>query len=139
MEIQIERLDNAFHLRATNESGNTVETDGSPTIGGSNKGMRPMEMLLSSLGACSSIDVINILNKMHQPLQDIKITLQGEREKDAIPSLFTDIHVKFDLYGDLDVDKAKRAVDMSMEKYCSVTKILEKTAKVTWEANVIAG
>jgi putative redox protein len=139
MEIQIERLDNAFHLRATNESGNTVETDGSPAIGGSNKGMRPMEMLLSSLGACSSIDVINILNKMHQPLQDIKITLQGEREKDAIPSLFTDIHVKFDLYGDLDVDKAKRAVDMSMEKYCSVTKILEKTAKVTWEANVIAG
>jgi putative redox protein len=139
MEIQIERLDNAFHLRATNESGNTVETDGSPDIGGSNKGMRPMEMLLSSLGACSSIDVINILNKMHQPLQDIKITLQGEREKDAIPSLFTDIHVKFDLYGDLDVDKAKRAVDMSMEKYCSVTKILEKTAKVTWEANVIAG
>jgi putative redox protein len=139
MEIHIERLDNAFHLRATNESGNTVETDGSPAIGGSNKGMRPMEMLLSSLGACSSIDVINILNKMHQPLQDIKITLQGEREKDAIPSLFTDIHVKFDLYGDLDVDKAKRAVDMSMEKYCSVTKILEKTAKVTWEANVIAG
>jgi putative redox protein len=139
MEIKIERLDNAFHLRATNESGNTVETDGSPAIGGSNKGMRPMEMLLSSLGACSSIDVINILNKMHQPLQDIKITLQGEREKDAIPSLFTDIHVKFDLYGDLDVDKAKRAVDMSMEKYCSVTKILEKTAKVTWEANVIAG
>ena len=139
MEIQIERLDNAFHLRATNESGNTVETDGSPAIGGSNKGMRPMEMLLSSLGACSSIDVINILNKMHQPLQDIKITLQGEREKDAIPSLFTDIHVKFDLYGDLDVDKAKRAVDMSMEKYCSVTKILEKTTKVTWEANVIAG
>jgi putative redox protein len=139
MEINIERLDNAFHLRATNESGNTVETDGSPAIGGSNKGMRPMEMLLSSLGACSSIDVINILNKMHQPLQDIKITLQGEREKDAIPSLFTDIHVKFDLYGDLDVDKAKRAVDMSMEKYCSVTKILEKTAKVTWEANVIAG
>jgi putative redox protein len=138
MEIQIERLDNAFHLRATNESGNTVETDGSPAIGGSNKGMRPMEMLLSSLGACSSIDVINILNKMHQPLQDIKITLLGEREKDAIPSLFTDIHVKFDLYGDLDVDKAKRAVDMSMEKYCSVTKILEKTAKVTWEANVIA-
>ena len=139
MEIHIERLDNAFHLRATNESGNTVETDGSPAIGGSNKGMRPMEMLLSSLGACSSIDVINILNKMHQSLQDIKITLQGEREKDAIPSLFTDIHVKFDLYGDLDVDKAKRAVDMSMEKYCSVTKILEKTAKVTWEANVIAG
>ena len=76
---------------------------------------------------------------MRQPLQDIKVTLNGEREKDKTPSLFTDIHIVFDLYGDLDVDKAKRAVDMSMEKYCSVAKIVEKTAKITWEANVVAG
>ena len=139
MVIKLERLDDAFHLRATNEQGNSVETDASPAIGGGGHGMRPMEMLLSSLGACSSIDVIDILRKMRQPLQDIKVTLNGEREKDKTPSLFTDIHIVFDLYGDLDVDKAKRAVDMSMEKYCSVAKIVEKTAKITWEANVVAG
>ncbi|AEE53374.1 OsmC family protein [Haliscomenobacter hydrossis] len=139
MTIKLERLDDAFHLRATNEQGNSVETDASPAIGGGGRGMRPMEMLLSSLGACSSIDVIDILRKMRQPLQDIKVTLNGEREKDKTPSLFTDIHIVFDLYGDLDVDKAKRAVDMSMEKYCSVAKIVEKTAKITWEANVVAG
>lgn len=137
MVIKLERLDDAFHLRATNETGNTVETDASPGIGGGGKGMRPMEMLLSSLGACSSIDVIDILNKMRQPLQDISVTLNGEREKDKTPSLFTDIHVVFDLYGDLDPDKAQRAVDMSMEKYCSVAKIVEKTAKITWEVNVV--
>jgi putative redox protein len=137
MVIKLERLDDAFHLRATNETGNTVETDASPAIGGGGKGMRPMEMLLSSLGACSSIDVIDILNKMRQPLQDIKVTLNGEREKDKTPSLFTDIHVVFDLYGDLDRDKAQRAVDMSMEKYCSVAKIVEKTAQITWEVNVV--
>ncbi|MBK9488783.1 MAG: OsmC family protein, partial [Haliscomenobacter sp.] len=137
--IKLERLDDAFHLRATNEQGNSVETDASPAIGGGGRGMRPMEMLLSSLGACSSIDVIDILRKMRQPLQDIKVTLNGEREKDKTPSLFTDIHIVFDLYGDLDVDKAKRAVDMSMEKYCSVAKIVEKTAKITREANVVAG
>lgn len=139
MLIKLERLDDAFHLRAINEQGNSVETDASPAIGGGGHGMRPMEMLLSSLGACSSIDVIDILRKMRQPLQDIKVTLNGEREKDKTPSLFTDIHIVFDLYGDLDVDKAKRAVDMSMEKYCSVAKIVEKTAKITWEANVVAG
>ena len=139
MLIKLERLDDAFHLRATNEQGNSVETDASPAIGGGGRGMRPMEMLLSSLGACSSIDVIDILRKMRQPLQDIKVTLNGEREKDKTPSLFTDIHIVFDLYGDLDVDKAKRAVDMSMEKYCSVAKIVEKTAKITWESNVVAG
>ena len=120
-----------------NEQGNSVETDAAPAIGGGGKGMRPMEMLLSSLGACSSIDVIDILRKMRQPLNDIKVTLNGEREKDKTPSLFTDIHVTFNLYGDLDVDKAKRAVDMSMEKYCSVAKILEKTAKITWETNIL--
>lgn len=137
MLIQLERLDDAFNLKATNEQGNSVETDAAPAIGGGGKGMRPMEMLLSSLGACSSIDVIDILRKMRQPLNDIKVTLNGEREKDKTPSLFTDIHVSFNLYGDLDVDKAKRAVDMSMEKYCSVAKILEKTAKITWETNIL--
>ena len=121
------------------ESGHTVVMDGPPDSGGKNLGVRPMEMLLSSLGACSSIDVIDILRKMRQPLNDIKVTLNGEREKDKTPALFTDIHVTFNLYGDLDVDKAKRAVDMSMEKYCSVAKILEKTAKITWETNVLEG
>ena len=109
MLIQLERLDDAFNLKATNEQGNSVETDASPAIGGGGKGMRPMEMLLSSLGACSSIDVIDILRKMRQPLDDIKVTLNGEREKDKTPSLFTDIHVSFNLYGDLDVDKAKKS------------------------------
>ena len=137
MLIQLERLDDAFNLKATNEQGNSVETDAAPAIGGGGKGMRPMEMLLSSLGACSSIDVIDILRKMRQPLNDIKVTLNGEREKDKTPSLFTDIHISFNLYGDLDLDKAKRAVDMSMEKYCSVAKILEKTAKITWETNIL--
>jgi putative redox protein len=138
MRIQLTRLDDAFHLQASNEQGNTVETDAAPAIGGHGLGMRPMEMLLSSLGACSSIDVIDILRKMRQPLNDIKVILEGEREKDKTPALFTHIHVTFNLYGDLDVDKAQRAVDMSMEKYCSVAKILEKTAKITWETQVVA-
>ena len=64
MLIQLERLDDAFNLKATNEQGNSVETDAASAIGGGGKGMRPMEMLLSSLGACSSIDVIDILRKM---------------------------------------------------------------------------
>jgi putative redox protein len=136
MHIEIKRLDEAFHLQASNEQGNTVQTDASPAIGGQGRGMRPMEMLLSSLGACSSIDVIDILKKMRQPLRDIRILLDAEREKDKTPSLFTDIQVTFILYGDLDPAKAQRAVDMSMEKYCSVTKILEKTANISWKTEI---
>lgn len=133
MLIKLSRLDNAFHLRAENEEGRTVETDASPAIGGGGKAMRPMEMLLTSLGACSTIDVVDILKKMREPLEDIRVELHGEREKDAVPSLFTDIHVVYFLKGQLDPEKARRAVQMSMEKYCSVAKTLEKTAKITWE------
>jgi putative redox protein len=136
MHIELKRLDDAFHLQAMNEQGNTVETDASPAIGGGGKGMRPMEMLLSSLGACSSIDVIDILKKMRQPLTDIQISIDGQREPDVVPSLFTDIEITFKLHGKLDPDKAQRAVAMSMEKYCSVTKILEKTAKITWKVEI---
>jgi putative redox protein len=133
MKIEIKRLDDAYHLRSTNEDGNSVETDGSPTIGGGNKAMRPMQMLLASLGSCSSIDVIHFLKKQRQPLEDIRVTVTGEREPDVAPSLFTEVHVHYDLYGDLDENKVTKAVSLSMEKYCSVTRILEKTAKITWD------
>lgn len=133
MKITIERLDDAFHLRASNTQGNSVETDANPDIGGHGLGMRPMEMLISSLGTCSSIDVIHILRKQRQPLDDIKVEISAEREKDKQPALFSDIHVSFHLYGAVDPDKVERAVNLSMGKYCSVTRIVEKTAHITWD------
>lgn len=136
MKIEIKRLDKAFHLQAVNENGNTVESDGAESIGGSGKGMRPMQLLLSSLGACSSIDVIHFLNKQRQPLDDIRVTLRGERDPDKVPSLFTEVHVHFELFGNLDAKKAEKAVALSMEKYCSVARILEKTAKITWDFKI---
>jgi putative redox protein len=131
MKVEIARLNNAYNFEATNEQGRTVQMDASPDIGGSNLGFRPMQMLLASLGGCSSIDIVNILNKQKQELKDIKITVDGEREKDVIPSLFTDIHIHFHLTGKLDEDKVKKAIDLSVNKYCSVLKTLEKTAKIT--------
>ena len=137
MKIQIRRLDDAYHLEAKNENGNTVETDAAPDLGGHNLAMRPMEMLASSLGACSAIDVIMLLKKQRQHLEDIRISINAEREKDKQPALFTDIHLIFSLYGNIDQEKAHRAVQLSMEKYCSVSRILEKTAKITWEIEIL--
>ena len=137
MKIELTRLDDAYHMLATNEDGNTVETDGSPKVGGSNQAMRPMQMLLSSLGACSSIDVIHLLTKQRQKIDDIKITLDGNRAEGEVPSLFTDINVHYRLYGDLDEKKVERAVTISGEKLCSVAKIIEKTAKITWSWEII--
>jgi len=137
MKITLKRLDDMYHMRAFNEEGSAVETDASPTIGGGNKGMRPMQLLLVSAGSCSSIDIISILKKQKQDLRDIQIEINGEREKNSTPSLFTDINLHFTLYGNLDPEKAKRAVDLSMTKYCSAVKTLEKTASVTYSFEIL--
>ena len=137
IKIEIDRLNDGFHMEARNEQGNTVQMDASPDIGGTNQGMRPMQMLLAAMGGCSSIDIINILKKQRQDLKDIKITVTGEREKDAIPSLYTDVHAHFRLYGDLDKDKVEKAVALGVEKYCSVAKTLEARAKITYSFEII--
>jgi putative redox protein len=77
------------------------------------------------------------LKKQKQDLKDIKITVTGEREKEAVPSLYTEVHAHFKLYGNLDQDKAQKAVSLSVEKYCSVAKTLEATAKVTYSFEII--
>ena len=137
VKIGLERLNDGFHMQDRNEQGNTVQMDASPDIGGTNQGMRPMQMLLASMAGCSTIDVINILKKQRQDLKDIKVTITGEREKDATPSLYTEVHVHFRLFGNLDADKAQKAVSLSIDKYCSVSKTIEKTAKITYSVEVV--
>lgn len=124
-------------MEAVNEVGNSVHTDASPEDGGANLGMRPMQLLLAAMGSCSSIDVISILKKQKQDLRDIKVTVTGEREKDAIPSLYIGVHAHFRLYGNLDPIKVQKAVSLSVEKYCSVAKTLENTAKVTYSVEIL--
>ena len=137
MKISLQRINDAFHLEATNEQGKTVQIDGSPAIGGGNLAMRPMQMVLSALGGCSAIDIINILNKQRQPLEDFSIQIEAEREKDKIPSLFTNIHVHYVLKGALKPAKVERAVNLSMEKLCSVKMILDQTAEITWSFEIV--
>jgi putative redox protein len=136
MKIEIQRKDGLYHMQARNDTGNTIEMDGSPAIGGTNQGFRPMQLLLAAVGGCSTIDIVNILNKQKQLVEDIHITVDGEREPNVEPSLFKDIHVHFTLKGDLSDEKVKRAVELSMGKYCSVAKTLEKTAKITYSYSI---
>src|SRR5436190_16049780 len=108
IKIELNRLNDAFHFEASNENGNKVHIDASPDIGGTNQGMRPMQMLLAALGGCSGIDVVNILKKQKQDLRDIKITVTGDRETGAVPSLFTDVHAHYKLIGNIDNEKAEK-------------------------------
>ncbi|MEX0681453.1 MAG: OsmC family protein [Balneolales bacterium] len=136
MKIQLKRLDDAFHLEASNEIGKKIEMDGAPKIGGSDKAARPMEVLLMSLAGCSSMDVLDILKKQRQKVDEFRIEIEAEREKNTTPALFTDIHLQFYLKGKLDKKKVERAVTLSMETYCSVAKIIKKTAPITYDITI---
>lgn len=131
MNVTIQRQNKAVHFEAINESGNTVHFDGTAAIGGENKGIRPMEGVLMSLASCSAIDVVDMLGKMRQDLQDLSIAVKGER-REEIPQIFTAIHLTYHLKGEIEADKAERAVKLSAEKYCSVSKMLEPDVKITY-------
>ncbi len=136
MKITLSRLNNDYHFEARNDSGNTIQMDGSPDIGGQNLGARPMQVVLMALAGCSSIDVVSILRKMKQEPTSYDAEVEAKREEGKVPSLFTDIHLRFILTGDLDTEKVEKAARLSAEKYCSVSKILEKTAKMSWSVVV---
>ncbi len=136
MKINIKRIDDNFNMEATNDTGNSILMDGSPDIGGAGKGMRPMQLLLAAVGGCSAIDIILILKKQKQIIESFEIEVDGEREKIEGYSLFRDICLHFKIKGQVDLDKAERAVKLSIEKYCSVSKTLEPTAKITYKISV---
>lgn len=136
MKVTIKRIDDDFHLESTNADGLTVHTDGSPAIGGHNLAFRPMQMVLAALGSCSSIDVIHLLRKQRQALVHLEVEVEGQRAEGEIPAVFTDIHLKYLLYGPLDEKKAERACRLSMEKLCSVSKMLEKSVNITWSYEI---
>lgn len=137
MKITLKRLNDNYYMEAENEDGNTIRMDGSPAIGGENLGARPMQVLLMSLAGCSSIDVISILKKMKQEVTDYHVEVDAEREADVVPSLFTNIHLKYTLKGqNLEESKVRRAIELSADKYCSVSKILEPTARITWSYEI---
>jgi putative redox protein len=112
-------------------SGHAVIMDGAPEIGGRNLGPRPMEMILIGLGGCTAADVIFILKKARQPIQDCRIEVEAERAE-TVPKVFTKIHVRYVLTGgEMDPKQVDRAVNLSSEKYCSVSLMLGKAVAIT--------
>jgi putative redox protein len=132
MRVTLERQNDAVHFVARTEGGGVVPIDGAPAVGGQGLGARPMELLLAGLGGCSGIDVISILQKQREIVTGVTITVDAEREQGKEPSLFKTVHVHFAVRGPRDEAHLSRAVELSMSKYCSVARILEPTATVTW-------
>ena len=136
MTVELARVDDAFHFAATGVSGVRLDMDASTDIGGHNAGARPMEMLLMGLAGCTAIDVILILQKQKQVIDDFTLSVSGKREKGANPAPFKFIHITYHLKGQLDEGKVKRAIDLSMDKYCSATAQIRPTSEITYSFDI---
>ena len=118
-------------------SGHRVTMDVAPEVGGRNLGLRPMEMVLLGLGGCTAIDVLHMLRKGRQPITDMRVELDAERADD-VPKVFTRIHLHFALTGaGLDPHKIERAINLSASKYCSASMMLNKTAEMTHDFEIV--
>lgn len=97
----------------------------------------PTDMLLAAVGACAGIDVVDILEKGRQEVRGLTVTVIGIRRPDP-PRYFESLHARFVVRGDVSEAKAKRAVDLSFEKYCSVYHTLREDLRTSWEVVVEA-
>ena len=132
MEAVLSEKDFGMDIR--DSDGHIMRMDIPVDQGGNGSGFRPMQTILAALCGCSSVDVISILKKQRQELTDLKIEVDGKREEGKEPSLWKEISVKFKLAGTMEASKAKRAVDLSIEKYCSVAETLRKAgASIDYE------
>lgn len=130
MQARIKWVENAAFL-AEAGSGHAVVVDGPAEIGGRNLGVRPMELMLMSVGSCSAVDIVHILKKARQPIAGCEVEVSGTRAE-TDPKVFTKIHLHFIVSGKgLSDNQVKRAVQLSAEKYCSASIMLQKAAEVT--------
>lgn len=135
--LQANLTDPDYGMTITDAKGHTIKIDIPVEQGGNGNGFRPMQTVLAALCGCSSVDVVSILKKQRQSLEDLVIKVDGERQHGVEPALWEKVHLLFQIKGDVDPAKAARAVQLSMDKYCSVAETLRRAgATITWEVMV---
>src|ERR1700712_122886 len=136
--IELSRVEGDFGFEAKDSNGHIVRLDSNPELGGKGFGARPMQLLLMGLGGCAGIDIVSILKKQRQVVEGFDMKIEGEREAGVEPSLWKKVNVIFELKGNIDPDKARKACALSMDKYCSVGETLRKGgSNISWDVKVV--
>lgn len=126
-----------FGFTVTDANNHSVFIDIPVDQGGAGAGLRPMQTVLAALCGCSGVDVVSILKKQRQAYTSLKIFADGEREKGKEPALWETVSLRFELTGHIDSNKAYRAAELSINKYCSVAETLRRAgATITFEVRV---
>ena len=130
MNVSLERINEDYLFEVTNSNGMTIRLDNKSKTTGEVQGVSPMELLLMGVAGCSAIDIVAILNKQKINPKVLKMEVKGHRHEDEVPALFYKIDILIYLEGDFSTEKAKRAAQLSYDKYCSVSKTLEPTSEI---------
>jgi putative redox protein len=131
MKVNLKSTDNTVHYTATNEKGQAVNISGDGSVAS------PMHLVLMAVAGCSSIDIDLILKRMRQPLEGIEVQVEAKR-RDETPRTFTDIHLHYILSGELKEIKVQQAIDLSLEKYCSVSLMIANSVNITSSFKITA-
>lgn len=138
VNIELTRIQGDFGFEAKDSNGHIIRLDSNPPAGEIGFGVRPMQLLLMGLGGCAGIDIVSILKKQRQTVEGFDMKIEGERETGIEPSLWKTVNIIFELKGNIDIDKARKACALSMDKYCSVAATLAKAGTgITWDAKVV--
>lgn len=138
MKIYLKSTGQPAQYEAINDRGHTVVVEGRSEFGGKDKAPSPTELLLMSQAGCTAIDVVALLERMRQPIVNLEIASEGFRTPGKIPNVFERIHLHFKLYGKVDPAKAEKAITMSIEKYCPISKMIDQVTKITHTFEIVS-
>ncbi len=130
MKVSLKSGDTLNSFVATNENGHEVKLSGDGSAVG------PMQSVLMAIAGCSTIDIVMILEKMRQPLENIEVEVEAER-REEIPRTFTKVNLHYKLTGKLKEGKVEQAINSSLDKYCSVSKMIEKSAEISSSYEIV--
>jgi putative redox protein len=139
IKVELTRVHGDYGFEVKDAYGKLVRIDNSPEHGGDDFGVRPMQMVLMALAGCSGMDVISILKKQRQNVTGYKTIVYGEREHGVELSVWKHVELEFIINGDVEQGKAERAVELSINKYCSVAETLRRAgATIKWNVIVMS-
>jgi len=136
--IHLKQIDQDYQFITTDEAGQQITMDIPVDQGGHGNGVRPMQALLSALGGCSAVDIVMILKKQKETIEQFEMIIDGERQVGKEPALWETIHIVFKLKGSMTQERAEKACTLSIDKYCSVAATLRAAgAVITWAVEIV--
>lgn len=129
--LSLTKINDQVLFEAQNERGHTVRVEGNQPLGGTNSTPSPVEYLVIAHMSCAAIEIVELCRKMRQPLSHIDVKSRTVQAEDQIPAIITEIHLHFKLYGHIKPEKAAKIINLAVEKYCTISRMIDKVAHIT--------